>query len=173
MTTLRFDRSNYRLQTIRATPAYYQPAAIILSLIRIALLSVNSSIILYILEGVVHQPPIAPHVSITLATVDQVLLTQWDQFVAPGKVLSFQRSSGWEWPTWATLSLVFHCGHISLFNPINFGRCSLKNNTLWNKIWNKYLVKNFSKRPRYVQKCNIFGKKFSYLETSCQNCQKS
>lgn len=61
-----------------------------LSLIRVGLLSVDSSIGLDVLEGVVHQPSHAAHVAIIAGAVNQLLLAQGHQLPGLLEVLTLQ-----------------------------------------------------------------------------------
>ena len=69
------------------------PAGIILSLVGVGILGINTTVVLDILEGEVHETTVAPVVTVTDRAVDQVLLAQRDKFSSLTEVLSLQSSS--------------------------------------------------------------------------------
>lgn len=69
------------------------PALIILTFIGVGVLSIDSSVVLDVLEGVVHQSSVAAVVSIVSGTVHQVLLREGDEDSGLAEMLTFQCSS--------------------------------------------------------------------------------
>ncbi len=67
-------------------------AGIVLSLVRVRLLGVDATVLLDVLEGVVHEAAVATLVAIGLRTVNEVLLAQGRQGASLAEVLSFQGS---------------------------------------------------------------------------------
>lgn len=63
-----------------------------LGLVRVGLLRVDPSVLLNVLEGVVHQTSITSHVAVLSGTVNQLLLTQRHQLPSLPEVLAFKRS---------------------------------------------------------------------------------
>ena len=72
---------------------YERPAGIILGLVWVGILGINTTIVLDILEGEVHETAIAPIVAVADRAIDQVLFTQRDKFSCLAEVLSLQSSS--------------------------------------------------------------------------------
>lgn len=61
-----------------------------LSLIRVGVFCVNSSIGFDVCEGIVHQASHAAHVAIVARAINQLLLTQGHQFTCLPEVLTLQ-----------------------------------------------------------------------------------
>merc|ERR1711892_1063097 len=92
-------------------PPWVVAALVILSFIGVAPLCVNAPILLDILEGIVHQAPIAPLIPIRSAAVHQVLLAQAHQLSCLPEVHRLQSPCGGERPTGSTLTLVLDWCH--------------------------------------------------------------
>ena len=74
------------------------PALVVLALVGIGLLGIDATVILDVLEGVVHEAAVATLVAVGPAAVDQVLLTQAGQLSSLPVVHGFQGSGGGEGP---------------------------------------------------------------------------
>ena len=68
----------------------FSPALIILCLVRVALLSVDAPVVLYVLERVVHESAVAALVAVGHAAVDQVLLREGNQLAGLAEVLALK-----------------------------------------------------------------------------------
>lgn len=68
----------------------------------------NATVVLDILEGIVHQPAIAARIAILPGAIHKLLLTQTNQLTVLAEVLSFQCPCGTECPARTTLALVLH-----------------------------------------------------------------
>jgi len=89
--------------------------------VRIRRLSVNSTIILNVVEGVVHETAPAAVVAVFAGAIDQLLLRKAHQGSSLFRVLTFERASGGESPARSALLLVFDGRHQVFVSPIN--RC--------------------------------------------------
>lgn len=76
-----------------------------LSNVWVGVLRINAAVVLYVLESLVHEAPVAALVPFGPRAIHKVLFTQRDQLASFAKVLSFQGSGGTECPTRATLTL--------------------------------------------------------------------
>ena len=75
------------------------------SQVRVRVLRVQTSVVLHILEGLVHQAAVAALVALGSGAVHQVLLAQRHQFARLPELLTLQSSRGAEGPARATLTL--------------------------------------------------------------------
>ena len=71
-------------------------ALVILSLVGVTLLGVDATVVLDVLEGVVHQSSVAAIVAVLPAAVDQVLLGEADQLAGGSVMHGLQCSGGGE-----------------------------------------------------------------------------
>ena len=80
-------------------------ARVVLSLVRVGLLSVDASVVLDVLEGGVHESTVAPLVAVLATAVDQVLLGEADQVPGRPVVHRLESSRRGEAPAGAALAL--------------------------------------------------------------------
>merc|ERR1719206_1384901 len=94
-------------------------ARVVLSLVRVGLLSVDASVVLDVLEGGVHEPTVAALVAVLAAAVDQVLLGEADQVAGRPVVHRLESSRRGEAPAGAALALVLHRRHRPVLPPVH------------------------------------------------------
>jgi hypothetical protein len=94
-------------------------ALVVLALVRVALLCVDSAVLLDILESVVHEAAVAALVAVGAAAVDEILLAEADQLPGLPEVHSLQGARRGEGPTGAALALVLHLGDGAILSPVH------------------------------------------------------
>lgn len=92
------------------------------SLIRVALLSVNTTVLDDVLESIVHQTTIATLVSVAVRAIHQVLLREGNKVSGRNLVETLGGTGGREGPAITTLSLVLNGSHSALGHPVDGSR---------------------------------------------------
>ena len=105
-------------------------ASSIMSHIRIAVLSVDSVILLDVVERVVHEPALTAMIAIGRRAVNQILLGQGDHLAEFSHVLSLQSACRRECPAAAAHALILHVRHEAVISPVHIlGHISVE----WNE----------------------------------------
>ena len=90
-----------------------------MSHIRIAVLSVDSVILLDVVERVVHEPALTAMIAIGRRAVNQILLGQGDHLAEFSHVLSLQSACRRECPAAAAHALILHVRHEAVISPVH------------------------------------------------------
>ena len=90
-------------------------------LVRVVSLRLDTTVDGNVRERVRHQTTVAAIVSLSSGAVNQVLLTQGNQFTTSTEMLTFQGASGGKRPARTTHSLVLDGGDVAMLAPVNSG----------------------------------------------------
>lgn len=72
-----------------------------------------------VLECIVHFSSVASIIFIIFCTINKLLFREWIEFSSVNKLCTFNSSSYWKCPAWATWSLILYRCNSTFFSPVN------------------------------------------------------